>query len=662
MSAPSADEIYFRISPDDLSIEVDEGSGNGFFLGPVLRKYTAARLTVHPKHRVTTVEITRVWDALGLLRSLQYDVDQFNAAATATAPTPSSLRYQCFRLNRQAAAFGVRVPRAGEGFVAVPGLDSLVSFLEERYAPQLERSRALLSAGLCDFDSLAEMYKPGTDLLDRGACTGLFGTPTAFRVRACYYSRGKSLFGVVTTFYAAIECVVAVGSRFAVVESTLPINDFAGTRSVHEGFEHMIVLGEAMREDLSKRGLIYSTLCAGNAYMEYAPGTFTPSPKASGAAIRGLAARARGGGRMMIDTQAALSRGISVARSEGCAAEAVRSVLKLMATRERQGAIAAAAAAATAATSGVLDASGSQASAFAEQESLELLLLADPLPESLLCLTWPLVTGFSFAAKCWGAATVSGLSDIFFNAEAFKRLVLPASRKNLIAALVGSYRADDTLGGVHSTDVMAGKGEGTIFLLHGPPGCGKTLTAEAVAESLHKPLYVVSMGELGTTPEALEERLMEVLELCASWGAIVLIDEAEMLLETRTSGDIVRNAMVCVMLRLLEYYHGILFLTTNRVSALDPAFQSRVQCALRYDALDQASRSAIWADLLRRAGAGAELQADALANHELNGRQIKNVLQLALALSRHEGVPVNQSHLDSTLEMTAAFVAETSGR
>lgn len=43
--------------------------------------------------------------------------------------------------------------------------------------------------------------------------------------------------------------------------------------------------------------------------------------------------------------------------------------------------------------------------------------------------------------------------------------------------------------------------EGTIFLLHGPPGVGKTLTAEAIAELLHKPLYVVSMGELGTTPE-----------------------------------------------------------------------------------------------------------------------------------------------------------------
>jgi len=200
---------------------------------------------------------------------------------------------------------------------------------------------------------------------------------------------------------------------------------------------------------------------------------------------------------------------------------------------------------------------------------------------------------------------------------------------------------------------------------------GKTLTAEAIAELLHKPLYVVSMGELGTTPEALEERLLDVLDLCAPWGALVLIDEAEMLLERRAKNDIVRNAMVCVMLRLLEYHKGILFLTTNRVESLDPAFQSRVQCALRYDALGAPARKAIWTDLLARATAGADskasadggrdaLDVDALAAHELNGRQIKNCLQLALALSRHEHAPLGMRHLRATLEVTTSFAREAS--
>lgn len=65
--------------------------------------------------------------------------------------------------------------------------------------------------------------------------------------------------------------------------------------------------------------------------------------------------------------------------------------------------------------------------------------------------------------------------------------------------------------GRETADVIAGKGEGSIFLLHGPPGVGKTLTAEAIAELLHKPLYTVSMGELGTNPESLESNLQDIL-------------------------------------------------------------------------------------------------------------------------------------------------------
>ena len=107
------------------------------------------------------------------------------------------------------------------------------------------------------------------------------------------------------------------------------------------------------------------------------------------------------------------------------------------------------------------------------------------------------------------------------------------------------------------TDLVEGKGEGTILMLFGPPGCGKTLTAEAMAEALHVPLYVVSMGELGVTPEALESRLTAILRLCSQWHALVLIDEAEMLLEKRAAGDVVRNALVCVMLRILEFYQNI---------------------------------------------------------------------------------------------------------
>jgi hypothetical protein len=49
---------------------------------------------------------------------------------------------------------------------------------------------------------------------------------------------------------------------------------------------------------------------------------------------------------------------------------------------------------------------------------------------------------------------------------------------------------------------------------------------------------------------------------------VLLIDEADVFLEKRTLTDVHRNALVSVFLRLLEYYEGILFLTTNRVATV----------------------------------------------------------------------------------------------
>lgn len=66
--------------------------------------------------------------------------------------------------------------------------------------------------------------------------------------------------------------------------------------------------------------------------------------------------------------------------------------------------------------------------------------------------------------------------------------------------------------------------------------------------------------------ERVEEKLTNHFELATAWEAVLLIDEADILLESRTpeQGTLDRNAMVAVFLKILEYYEGILLLTTNR--------------------------------------------------------------------------------------------------
>ena len=56
---------------------------------------------------------------------------------------------------------------------------------------------------------------------------------------------------------------------------------------------------------------------------------------------------------------------------------------------------------------------------------------------------------------------------------------------------------------------------------------GKTLTAEAISESLRRPLHSISVGELGATAVELEKKLNEILEVASIWNAIVLIDEGK---------------------------------------------------------------------------------------------------------------------------------------
>eukprot|EP01099_Mayorella_cantabrigiensis_P000609 TRINITY_DN1266_c0_g2_i5.p1 TRINITY_DN1266_c0_g2~~TRINITY_DN1266_c0_g2_i5.p1 ORF type:complete len:268 (+),score=76.31 TRINITY_DN1266_c0_g2_i5:42-845(+) len=212
-------------------------------------------------------------------------------------------------------------------------------------------------------------------------------------------------------------------------------------------------------------------------------------------------------------------------------------------------------------------------------------------------------------------------------------------------------------------DFISDKGGGCIFLLHGPPGTGKTLTAEAVSEFLHTPLYSVSMGELGITTQDLESNLQQILEVAAIWGASILLDEADIFLEKRNESDIVRNAMVGIFLRLLEYHQGVLFLTTNRMKSFDPAFQSRVSIAIKFKRLDFESRKKIWANFLATNGLHAEQSdLDSLAQFKLNGRQIRNTLRLASVIAAEEGVEVQIRHIQEMLVVSKKWFKDFSRR
>jgi ATP-dependent 26S proteasome regulatory subunit len=116
---------------------------------------------------------------------------------------------------------------------------------------------------------------------------------------------------------------------------------------------------------------------------------------------------------------------------------------------------------------------------------------------------------------------------------------------------------------------------------------------------------------------------------------------------------------------MLEYYEGILIMTTNRIKYMDLAFQSRIHLAVKFPELTTATRMQIWENFLQkldgRDSAAREKLLERkreLAEWQVNGRQIRNVLTVAhsLCLSRRDSSrELTYEAIERVLEQTIGF-------
>ncbi|CAI6033039.1 unnamed protein product [Clonostachys chloroleuca] len=280
------------------------------------------------------------------------------------------------------------------------------------------------------------------------------------------------------------------------------------------------------------------------------------------------------------------------------------------------------------------------------------------LSKEQLLLVSGLVYGYSMQDGMWGGFAVERVWDVTWNTNAMDSLVLDESLKDTVTKLViASNFADSGF-----DDFIKGKGKGFITLLSGPPGSGKTLTAEAIAETARMPLYMVSSGALGHEAEDIHKKLAQILKLAGHWKAVLLLDEADVFLAARTLTDIKRNAIVSIFLRELEYYQGILILTTNHANFIDQAFQSRIHLSLQYDAPDIAARKSIWQNFAKATSNSrvtmdlSEADLDTLAAIPLNGRQIKNAMSNAIRTTMSSTTrTVTAKDLIATAKLSGVF-------
>jgi hypothetical protein len=260
------------------------------------------------------------------------------------------------------------------------------------------------------------------------------------------------------------------------------------------------------------------------------------------------------------------------------------------------------------------------------------------MPKGLFCRVpiHPFILMFHMELHHYVWVHVDNMEPYAYRPDLKRKLILPEEQTDLIDILTAEM---DVL----MDDIVAGKSGGTTVLCAGPPGVGKTLTAEVYSEIIQRPLYRVHSGQLGLSVAAMETALKDALTRAQRWGAVMLIDEADVYIKRRED-DMTMNAVVGVFLRVLEYFNGLLFLTTNRIDDIDEAIVSRCIALIKYSPPDAAARRGIWAVMMEQFGlASTPGLLDALVDAfpAASGRDIKGLAKLVAKYCAHKRVAVS---------------------
>lgn len=242
------------------------------------------------------------------------------------------------------------------------------------------------------------------------------------------------------------------------------------------------------------------------------------------------------------------------------------------------------------------------------------------------------------------------LKPYVYDDELADKLVLPESHRHLIDALMGNLLKvarssdddensdreeddDEELESERKSNVLEAKALSTTILCLGPPGVGKTLTAETYAEMVHRPLYEVQSGQLGMDAESVEENLTSIMDRALRLNMVLVLNEGDVFIQKR-SNNLEQNAVVSVFLRKFEYHTGLTFVTSNRYEDIDDAFISRCLAVIRYKMPQEEERRKLWRVLLKALDVPQEFRTKELVStlagefNNVSGRDIQNLIQL----------------------------------
>jgi SpoVK/Ycf46/Vps4 family AAA+-type ATPase len=204
-------------------------------------------------------------------------------------------------------------------------------------------------------------------------------------------------------------------------------------------------------------------------------------------------------------------------------------------------------------------------------------------------------------------------------------------------------------------------GRGLSALFAGPPGTGKTMICSLLAKELGLELYRIDLSQvvnkyIGET----EKNLGRVFDEAARGQVMLLFDEADSLFAKRTevksSHDRYANLEVNYLLQRMESHEGVVVMTTNAETAIDPAFRRRIRFRVRFPAPDEHQRLQLWQGMMpKEAKVAPNLDLKAIAQKfPLAGGNIMNALVRAATMAQADGGPIQQHHLARAAELEYA--------
>ncbi|MFG2502992.1 ATP-binding protein [Streptomyces sp. NPDC048441] len=246
------------------------------------------------------------------------------------------------------------------------------------------------------------------------------------------------------------------------------------------------------------------------------------------------------------------------------------------------------------------------------------------------------------------------LADLLTPAFVLDDLSVPADVRAQLDEVIAHVALQDVVLDDWGFRARLPRGQGVAVLLSGPPGTGKTMAAEALANGLGQDLFRIDLSAvvskyIGET----EKNLALAFDDAERCGALLFFDECDALFgkrtEQRDAHDRWANLEVNYLLQRVETFTGLVILATNKQQALDEAFLRRLRFSIRFELPDRALRRELWLRSFPADAPCEELDVDALSRRELAGGSVRNAALAAAFLAASDGGRVRPAHLTHAL-------------